>query len=297
MTFPRTRRQILAALALVAVTAVWGATFIMVKWTVAATEVYHFLFLRFLLAFAGLALFFPKRVFVPGRGTLRAAAVLGFFMGLAYVTQTEGLRLTSAGNSALITGLYIVIVPALSALFCIRRPSPWSVGGALLSLLGLYLLTTGSLSGFNLGDGLTLVTALAWAFHIFYTGRYAQGHGMVPLVAWQFLLIALFALALSLIKGSVGDPIPAIGWWTILATAIPASALGFVLQVAAQRVIDPTRTGVIFALEAPFGLFFSWWIGGEGLTPVAFGGALAMVAGMMLSEIMHWRKSAKAFVS
>src|SRR2546421_12651276 len=97
-------------LALIAITAIWGGTFVMVKDAVAAYPVAAFFASRFMLA--GLFFLpFARRADWPG---IRAGLPIGLVMGLAFIIQTMGLRLTLASDTGLITGLSVVFVPLIA---------------------------------------------------------------------------------------------------------------------------------------------------------------------------------------
>ncbi|MBI2341899.1 MAG: DMT family transporter [Deltaproteobacteria bacterium] len=277
-------KQSLSVAGLFAVTFFWGSTFVLVKQTIAVFDLYYFLFLRFLLAFLILALFFYRRLFSVKAGTILASFILSLLLCSVYISQTEGLRYTSASNSALITGLYIVLVPIFS-IICFRiRSRRSSYFGALLALIGLYLLTQYSWTGFNSGDGLTLICAAGCAWHIILTGKYTKKHDAASLVIFQFLFTAVFLAVFSLGRGSVTLHIPKIAIIAIVITAVFATAIAFIVQTVAQRYVDATRTGIIFAMEAPFGVLFAWRLGNESLTTISFIGACVMVMGMVVSE-------------
>ncbi len=278
-------RQGLAIFGLLAVTAIWGSTFILVKWTVEGLGVYYFLFLRFALASVLLSLIFRRRVLRARGRTVLAALALSALMFTAFATQTEGLRITTASNSALITGLYMVLIPVFSLIYPGRRPEPLAIAGIALAVPGLILLTRYSFSGINAGDLITLICSVACAWHIILTGRFATEHSLIPLVVFQFIFVTIMSGAASLLKGDFTAAIPQIGWITIVVTAVFATALAFTVQTAAQRVVDPTRTGIVFAMEAVFGALFGYIIGGESMTYASFVGACLMVAGMLVSEM------------
>jgi drug/metabolite transporter (DMT)-like permease len=99
---------------LLAVTAVWGWTFVVVKDAIAELPPLPFLGLRFLIA-AAVMLVVVRRL--PGNRTLAIGALIGLPLAVGYLLQTLGLRLTSPGNAGLITGLFFVFTPLLDRLF------------------------------------------------------------------------------------------------------------------------------------------------------------------------------------
>jgi drug/metabolite transporter (DMT)-like permease len=280
-----TRRQLLATVGLLCATFAWGAAFLLVKMTIAQMNLYFFLSLRFSLATLLMFLLFSRRIIAADRATIRAAFILSLFIAAAFITQTEGLRFTSVANSALITCLYMVFIPLFSFLFQGMRAEPSSVAGALFSFAGMYLLTSSSLTGINIGDFVTLLCAIVSAWHFILTGHYARRHPLVPLVAYQFLFTALFCGAIGAAQHGITVHVPPFGILTILLTAIFATVLAFLMQTFAQRVLSPTRAGVICSMEAVFGAAIPWTLGFEQPTLLAVVGGSMMVAGMLLSEL------------
>src|ERR671936_326951 len=100
--------------ALLAVTAVWGVTFVQVKDAVAVYPVAAFLAVRFSLAALVLAPFALAPLRATSRGGVRAGIGLGVLLGGAYGLQTAGLHLTNVSSTGFITGLYVVFTPLLA---------------------------------------------------------------------------------------------------------------------------------------------------------------------------------------
>ena len=282
--------QILAVFGLLLATVFWGSTFILVKWSVAAVDVYYFLFLRFSLAFLLLAIPFCRKLWTTPWKTWKPSLLLGGLLTIVYISQTEGLRFTTASNSALITGLYVVFVPLFLKFFFKIKSNRSSVLGALCSLIGLYLLTKYSFTGINVGDMVTLICSVACAWHIIFIGKFTKHHDMIALTMLQFLVVAVVCGILTLVKGTYTTSLPQVVWFSVGITALFCSVIVFLIQTAAQRVIDPTRAGIIFVMEAVFGALFAWWWGGEMLSSPAKLGAGLMVSGMLISELVRGTK-------
>src|SRR4030042_1570733 len=98
----------LAITALVAVTAVWGWTFVIVKDAIARMPVMDFLAVRFTVAVVIMFILRPASLHhISGQGW-RHGIILGFLLGMSYVTQTFGLSTVSPAVSGFITGLAVV---------------------------------------------------------------------------------------------------------------------------------------------------------------------------------------------
>src|SRR3954463_11311453 len=144
--------------ALIAVTAVWGVTFVQVKDAVALFPLFAFLAIRFAIASLTLAPGGARRLRALGRSGTAAAALAGALLGGGYALQTAGLERTSVSSTGFITGMYVVLTPLLAlALFRTRiGTAGWS--GVVLATLGLALLT-GVHGSSPLGDLLVLAGA------------------------------------------------------------------------------------------------------------------------------------------
>lgn len=280
-----------ADLALAVVAVIWGSTFVVVKQALADVSTVYFLFLRFTLASLCLLLLFapsfrkmPRKEILSG---LRAGFAAGLFLWLGYILQTLGLKYTSAGNSGFITGLYIVLVPLISAALFRKRPGTREVIGIALATLGMVVMTLPTLIAsftINRGDMLTIACAVAFAFHLLTVGYYSQRERTEALALGQI------ACAAGLSGLSLGVEPPHIVWsravWVaLLLTAIFATAAAFAIQTWAQRFTTPTRTALIFALEPVVALVAAVWLGGEALTLYAVTGGSLILAGILAVEL------------
>lgn len=275
-----------AALALLAVTAVWGSTFFLLKDVVTRIPVADLLAVRFALASVGLALLMGPRLRLDRRLLLPGAG-LGLLYGGAQVLQTLGLAQTAASVSGFLTGLYVVATPLLAALLLRQRirAATWAAVG--LATVGLAVL---SLTGVSTGYGelLTVLSAVVYAGHIVALGRLSTPGSALALSLVQLVVITLVCAALAVLPVSgVGLHLPATGrdWLAVAYLGLVAGAFTMVLQTWAQAHIDPTRAAVIMALEPVWAAGFAVALGGESLTWRIVVGGLAILGAMYLAEL------------
>ena len=91
--------------------------------------------------------------------------------------QTFGLKYTSAGNSGFLTGLYIVLVPLISASLYRRWPQTRELAGIAIATAGMVVMTLPGIDRhlhINRGDLLTIGCAVAFAFQLLLLGFYSQ---------------------------------------------------------------------------------------------------------------------------
>ena len=192
------RRRLAADLALVVITLIWGATFVVVKEALESVSTLLFLALRFSLATIVLGLLFGRRLLAesPGPHALRAGLLVGASLFLGYLLQTLGLRSATPARSAFITGLSMVLVPLYAAAFDQVRPSRSCWAGVTLATLGLYLLASpGSGGRLATGDLLTLGCAAAFALHVLLLGRLSTRTSVAFLAFAQVAVTAALSLA------------------------------------------------------------------------------------------------------
>jgi drug/metabolite transporter (DMT)-like permease len=270
-------------LVLIAVTAVWGVTFVQVKDAVALYPLFAFLALRFAIASLTLAPPGARRLRSLGGGGLAAGVFAGALLGGGYALQTAGLERTSVSSTGFITGMYVVLTPLLAlAIFRAQvGASAWI--GVVLATVGLALLA-GIHGGSVLGDLLVLAGSAAYSVQIVLMERYAPRYD--PVAFTQAEMLAAFAgfAAVAVALGQVELPRGWTVWGALLVTGIFASALAFLVQTWAQRRASATQTALAFAMEPVFAGFFGFWLAGDRLGAVGWGGCALIMAGIVVAE-------------
>jgi drug/metabolite transporter (DMT)-like permease len=273
----------LAIIALVLVTAVWGWTFLGVKEAVAKMPVMDFLAVRFSVATILLILIRPFKLFHIKPRTLWRGAVLGFLLGMSYITQTYGLQFVSPSVSGFITGMGVVFTPVFLYLILRRNINRniWIAVG--LSLAGLALL---SLHGWAFGKGelLTLACAVTVALHIVALGEWSPQHDTYELTVIQITVVALMCLGASAPGGIILPPDISV-WVTVGITAVLATAAAFFVQTWAQSLLTPSFTAVVLTMEPVFAGIFSIVLGGERPTYRAVIGFICVLAAMLIAQV------------
>lgn len=273
----------LALLALVVVTAVWGYTFVPMKDAVAVYPLFAFLAVRFAIASVVLAAPAAGRMRSLGRRGWAAGAALGLLLALGYALQTAGLERTTVSSAGFITGLYVVFTPLLGLLLFRTRVGRVVWLGVVLSVTGLAMLS-GVGAGDPPGDLLVLAGSAAYSLQIVLMERFAPRYD--PVAFTQAEMIAAFAgfAAVALALGQTELPRGWTVWGALLVTGIFASALGFLVQTWAQRRTSATRTALAFALEPVWAGLFGFWLAGDRLGALGWGGGAVIMVGILVAE-------------
>lgn len=275
----------MADLSLLLLTCAWGSTFLLVKNVVATTATGPFLMVRFGIAAAALGAVWLWRRDRPTPGLWRDGLLLGLAMLTGFTFQTLGLVHTTPSRSAFITGLCVLLVPFLGRFLYQRHVPASSWVGVILATGGLVALFQDAISeSVQLGDLLTAVCAVAYAFQIVWTGEFSRRHPLTLLTLTQvgvtFLGSALLVPLEPVRFG--GGP----GFWaSILFMALAMTAGAFFVMNWAQRHTSAVRAALIYSLEPVTASLFSWYFGGEVMTRSHLVGGGLIVLGVLTGEV------------
>ena len=272
-----------ALLALVAVTAVWGLTFVQVKDAVALYPLFAFLAVRFAIASLVLAIPAAPRLRSLGRSGAVAGVGLGLLLAAGYALQTAGLERTTVSSAGFITGLYVVFTPLLALLLFRTRIAGVVWLGVGLALVGLALLS-GITAGDRIGNLLVLAGSAAYSLQIVLLERYAPRYDAIAFTQAEMLAAFAGFAVVAVALGQVELPSGRTVWAALLVTGIFASALGFLVQTWAQRRTTATQTALAFAMEPVFAGIFGFWLAGDRLGAAGWAGCAVIMAGIVVAE-------------
>lgn len=283
-----TTRKILFSpqeLALIAVTMLWGTTFLIVHISMRYSGPLFFVGARF--AVAGLLGLLIFRSVMRGvtRKEILAGATIGLTIFLGYGLQTHGLRTLNSSTSAFLSALYVPMVPLIQWAVLRHRPRLLTWLGIGLAFLGLVCLAGPEALHVGLGEGerATLLSAAAIAMEIILISRFAPEVDSVRITIVQILAGSLFSFAAMPL---MGESIPAFAWgWALGAIGLGiASAVIQLTMNWAQKTVSPSRATIIYAGEPVWGGVVGR-IAGDRLPALAFLGAAFIVAGIIVSEL------------
>ncbi len=262
-------------------TAIWGLTFPLIKGAVAYVPPFAFLSMRFLLAILVLS-FFIKPEF--NFKNIKWGVIIGFFLFSGMACQTIGLMYTKASRSGFITGFLVFLVPLFDYFIFKKKPSLFAILGVFFALAGLYLLSSPEGGGFNIGDFLTLLSAIFFAFQVIFIEHSTTKYNGDTVVYFQIASTFIFSLiaSISLEKWKFRFDIPLL--IAIVITGVFATALALLMQGKYQKETTTVRAGIIYSMEPVFALFFSFLILSEKLPEKGIIGGFLVFLGMLISN-------------
>ena len=213
----------------------------------------------------------------------RAGLGAGMIMFVATSLQQVAMLYTTAGKTAFITALYIILVPLGAALLG-RKIHGENWAGAAAALAGLYLLSIHGEMSLHFGDGLVLASSLFWAGQILFIDRHADRVDAIELSAAQiFVCWAGSTIAALLFEEIRWVPILD-AWLAIFYGGVMSGGVAFTLQILGQKYADPGPAAIIMSFEAVFGAVSSWLLLGEVMSTIQIIGCALMMAGVILTQ-------------
>ncbi|MEO7072902.1 MAG: DMT family transporter [Rhodanobacter sp.] len=286
------RTRTYATIGLLAMTAVWGSTFFLIKDVVARMPVADFLAVRFAIAAVAMLALFGRQVWRMTRVQLLHGALLGVVYGAAQLLQTWGLALISPSVSGFATGMYVVFTPILALLLLRQKMAirVWLAVG--LATAGLALL---SLNGVSVDAGvwLTLAAAALYALQIIGLGQWSQPGEAAGLACVQTVAIAVVCLLATAPHGPMLPPDRS-AWMAVLYMALIAGAGAMLMQTWAQGHLPATRVAIVMTTEPVFAAAFAVALGSDVLSWRMFGGGALVLAAMYLAELAPRRRDQAA---
>lgn len=329
---------------LVLAAAIWGLGTVVIKDAVDVIPPFWLVGIRFLSAGVLLSLvLLPRMMRYLDASHLKAGLVLGAFVALTYLLNTTGLAYTTASNSSFLTATYCVLVPFLAWVIVRKKPTRFNLTAALLCIVGIGLVAlpaggaaadagagnagsaaaagagaagAGAPFTLDLGDGLTLASAVACGMHIVLISKLAPGRDPMILTALQFLVAGVVACGVAALSwwgsgfgaaSATGDPAGILAGLASGASVLggpppsPAALSGELVASLAYLVVfatcvtlllqniglahvDPAPASLMLSTEALFGVVFSVIFLGETLTMQMICGFALIFAAVLVSE-------------
>jgi len=274
-----------SALWLLAITGFWGLTFPVTKVALQFIPAVHFIFFRFALATLVIYVLFHKRIHRDRFRSFGPGFIIALTIFLGFITQTVGLKYTTANKSAFITSMYVVFVPFISFYLEKRRLTFWPAIGILLAVAGLYFLAKPDATGVNLGDILTLVCAFVFAFQIVLTNVYTRRHDGSLLLFYEFITTAVLCVPLLLIKTESPIVFNRQSILAVLYISLVATVFNIFIQNKFQKNVATAKAALIYATEPIFASVFVFILLGEFFSRGGLVGAGLIIAGLIISEV------------
>ena len=237
----------------------------------------------------------PKYTAQQRKNLIRGGLVCGVLLTLGMNLQQFGIAETAAGKAGFITALYIVLVP-LGGVFLGRKASKRLFFCVAIAVVGLYLLCfkgDGGPVSFGRGDFLVFLSAFVFAAHILVVDHFVQQVDGVALSCVQFMVMTLVSTVCAFTFETVDFGVVAECWLYILYVGVLSGAVGYTLQILAQKDGDPTVVSLLLSLEAFFAVVCGALILHERMSGREYIGCALMLAAVLISQLPEKKRMAQ----
>ena len=267
------------------VTFFWGASYLFMDMGLGSIAEFNLIALRFGFAFFFILPFLFIRFRSIDLHTLTYSLILGFILFLIFTLITFGLKTTTTSNAGFLISLTVVFVPLISTFILKRQMEPKLIISIALAIIGIGFLTIQFPFDIRLGDLFCVLAAFLYASHIIIANYGVKKADPLNLGMLQLGFAGIIGLVFSFIFETPALPGNTEGWIAILALSIFCSALGFVLQIIAQKYTTPIRTGLIFSLEPVFAAILGYVFIHEVMSAWQLFGAFLVLFGIIFMTL------------
>ncbi|MBU0475719.1 MAG: DMT family transporter [Bacteroidetes bacterium] len=283
---------------LLIVTLLWSATFVIVKGSLEDISSMLFIGLRFLIAGLILLPIVIRQKLDWKNSKLLPPIFLGVLLFLGFATQTVGLKHTSATKSAFLTGSAVAIIPFLQLIIEKKKPKTGPLIGVAVVLIGILFLSGGNsivtlltdiVTNFNFGDFLTLICAVFFALYVVYLDMLSAKYIFWMLLIIQIGVSAILSFSTAIIFDFINYESLRVELTTqlsfgIIYTSIFATLFTTTLQTKYQKLVSPTKAGIVYSFEPIFAAIIAFVFLSERISPFGLLGAILIFVGLIISE-------------
>jgi drug/metabolite transporter (DMT)-like permease len=239
---------------------------------------------RFFIGALLISVIFFKKVKSINKNDIIAGIMLGAFLFTAFSFQTFGLKYTTSAKSAFLTAANVVMVPFVGCILYRRKVDKVGIISSLIALIGIGVISLNSSFSISFGDSLTLICAIGFAMHIFFTSEFTKKHDPVILTCVQMVTAFLLSLILQILVGEINTPVNKLTISSVLFLGVFNTTLCFLGQTICQTKVDGTKTAILLSTEAIFGMIFSIIIANEVITLKMIIGSILIFTAIICAE-------------
>ncbi|MBF9000851.1 MULTISPECIES: DMT family transporter [Vibrio] len=269
----------------------WGTSYAVTKQGLNYTDVMMFIALRFSITFICLLPALIRDILQATDWRWVNIVPTGVILATIFFCEVYGVAHTSASKAAFIISLCVIFTALLEPIINRQRVSKRLIVMALISVLGVALLTgIQPYSAFELqqGDGFILLAALLRALMVTTTKRFStkQSLSSLSITAIQSGTVSMLAIV-SCWVGNHDFSLPAAPnfWFIIIYLVLGCTLFAFFIQNYAIQKTSPTKVALLMGSEPLFGALFAMaWLNETLTINQIIGGILILISVLITSR-------------
>lgn len=282
-----------AIFGLILVTVIWGGGFVASDMALDSLLPFQIMAIRFVLASLLMLPLSIRSLKGIKREEIRAGILMGAALFTGFSLQIIGLQYTTPSKNAFLTATNVVMVPFIAFLILRKRVGFKGIIGAVMAIAGVGILSLDKDLSLSMGDGLTLICAVGFAFQIFLTSEFVKKYGAAVLNFVQMCTAAVLSLICLGAFGEIHFQFTTKGILSVLYLGVVSTTICYLLQTACQKYVDETKAAIILSMESVFGTFFSIMILHERVTVKMLLGCVIILAAVLISNMEDTENTVK----
>lgn len=211
-----------------------------------------FIGIRFCIASAFIAVFCLPQLRALTYLQLKKSIAVGLCFSVAMVFWIHGLhQISNVGEGAFLTSLTVVLIPIVATLAFSEQLATTTWFALPVAVIGLALLSLGKGEGIQIEPAQLyfLCAAVLFAIHFNLITHSAAHMPASVLTVIQLAVVGVISLVLSLLLETWPEEVPLAIWGWLIASAVLATSIRFLLQTFAQGLTPASHAAVIMVLE------------------------------------------------
>lgn len=278
-------KKYLAIAGLILVTIIWGGGFVASDMALESLLPFQIMAIRFFLATVLMGGITIKQLRGMKKEEIKAGILMGIALFAGFALQIIGLQYTTPSKNAFLTALNVVMVPFIAFVVCKKKIGAKGIVGAIMAIVGVGILSLEKNLTLGIGDGLTLLCAVGFAFQIFLTSEFVKKYRAVVLNFVQMCTAFVLSVISLFCFGQLKFAVTTKGWLSVLYLGVVSTTICYLLQTASQRYVDETKAAIILSMESVFGTLFSILILGELITVRMVIGCVIILTAVIISNL------------
>lgn len=278
-------------LGLLTVTIIWGGGFVASDMALETLTPFQIMAVRFFIAAVFMTILGGKQLRTIKKDEIKCGFWLGTALFAGFALQIIALQYTTPSKNAFLTATNVVFVPFIALVIYKKKIEMRSLIGAGMAIVGAGVLSLQSDFSINLGDGLTLLCAVGFAFQIFLTGEFVGRIRASVLNFLQMTTACILSIIGLVISGDFHFAPSTKSILAVLYLGVVSTTVCYLLQTVSQKYVDETKSAIILSMEAVFGTVFSVILLHESVTIRMIIGSALILSAVLVSEIQPKKQS------
>ncbi|WP_147566433.1 DMT family transporter [Clostridium tyrobutyricum] len=272
---------------------IWGSSFAVVKDSLKSLTPIWNLAIRFIFASIFMILYCHKGLKGFSKRSIKNGIILGSILFCAMFFQSEGINRTTAGKSAFITNIYVILIPFTEFFWKSKKLSLKDIIAAVICMSGIGFITLDKGIGISSGDILCLICGIIYTVYIIKIDDIPKQVPSAGIHTIQILTCGILAIIFAFLL----EPFPkSVSGKAMLGTfycGVFELGIGFLFQLKGQKIISPAISSLIMSLESITACIFSYFILGESVSFAMIIGCIMVLISILIPDQSNFKQTGK----